>query len=248
MEELKGKNAIITGASSGIGKATAHRLAEEGVSIALASRSKDKLKELAEDLREKHCIETAVIPTDVTEKEQLEQLLDKAVEVFDEIHIVVANAGLAYSGEVETMPDEHYEKNNEVNIDGVFYTARESIPYLKETEGNLVLLGSIAGQYPRGTNPVYAASKWWVRGFGLSLSAQVGNQGVAVTVVNPSEVRTDFNSEAGTAFQDAFEPGQVSEPEDVAESIVFAAKQNKTNTLEEIDLFRRDKLSDMELG
>ncbi|MFO7793995.1 MAG: SDR family oxidoreductase [Candidatus Nanohaloarchaea archaeon] len=248
MKNINGKTAIITGASSGIGEATAHKLAENQASVVLASRSKEKLEGIADEIEEKHGVKTKVIPTDVTDEKEVENLFEKTQKEFGEIDIVISNAGLAMSGEVEEMPTEHYRKNNGVNIDGMFFTGREAIPYLKETEGNLIFLGSIAGKYPRGGNPVYAASKAWTISFTKNLSAQIGDSGVAVTVVNPSEVRTDFNSEEGTAFKEAFEEGSVTEPESIAEGILFAAKQESTNTVEELDLFRRDKLSDMELG
>lgn len=248
MRNIDGKTAVITGASSGIGEATAHKLAENQASVVLASRSREKLEKIAEEINQEYGVETLVVPTDVTDEEDVQNLFEKTQDEFGEIDIVVSNAGLAMSGEVEGMPTEHYQKNNEVNIDGMFYTGRESIPYLKETEGNLIFLGSIAGKYPRGGNPVYAASKAWTISFAKSLSAQIGDTGVAVTVVNPSEVRTDFNSEEGTAFKEAFEEGSVTEPESIAEGILFAAQQDSTNTVEELDLYRRDKLGDMELG
>lgn len=248
MQELDNKTAIITGASSGIGKATAHRLAEENANVVLASRNEEKLQEIANEIESNYNVEALIVATDVTKEEQIENLFKKTEEIFGKVDIVVSNAGLAYSGEIENMPTEHYEKTNAVNIDGMFYVARESISYLKETEGNLIFLGSIAGQYPRGTNPVYAASKWWTRGFARSLSAQIGDKGVAVTVVNPSEVRTDFNSEEGTAFKEEFEEGSVTEPEQIADGILFALKQDHNNTVAELDLYRRDKLGDMELG
>jgi NADP-dependent 3-hydroxy acid dehydrogenase YdfG len=248
MQDVSGKTAVITGASSGIGEATAHKLAENGVNIVLASRTKEKLEEIAGEIEKQHGTETEVFQTDVSSEEDVKNLFKETESCFEEIDIVISNAGLAMSGEVEDMPTEHYRKNNNVNIDGMFFTGREAISYLKETEGNLIFLGSIAGKYPRGGNPVYAASKAWTISFAKSLSAQIGDSGVAVTVVNPSEVRTDFNSEEGTAFKEAFEEGSVTEPESIAEGILFAAKQESTNTVEELDLYRRDKLGDMELG
>ena len=248
MKSVEDKVAVITGASSGIGKATAHKLAENQASIVLASRSREELEEIAEDIMERYGVEALPVATDVTSESEVENLFEKAEEQFGQINIVVSNAGLAMSGEVESMPTEHFKKNNEVNIDGMFFTGREAVPYLKETEGNMIFLSSIAGKYPRGTNPVYAASKAWTISFAKSLSAQIGDSGVAVTVVNPSEVRTDFNSEEGTAFKEAFEEGSVTEPESIAEGILLAARQENSNTVEELDLYRRDKLKDMELG
>lgn len=248
MIDLEGKTAVVTGASSGIGKATSYRLAEEGMSVVLASRNKAELRNIAEDIQQRYSTEALAVKTDVTSEKDVKDLFRAAKEEYKQIDIVVSNAGLAMTGEVEDMPTEHYRRNNEVNIDGMFHVARESISYLKDTEGNLIFMGSIAGKYPRGTNPVYAASKAWTINFAKSLSAQIGGEGVAVTVVNPSEVRTEFNAETGTSFAEAFEEGDVTEPEQIADGVVFAAKQDKNNTVEELNLYRRDKLSDMELG
>jgi NADP-dependent 3-hydroxy acid dehydrogenase YdfG len=248
MKELNGKKALITGASSGIGKATAEKLAEEGVDVALASRTREKLEEIGQNIEEEYDVETFVRPTDVTDELQVEEMVEETVEEFGRLDIVFNNAGLAMTGEIEDMPTEHYRKTMDVNVDGMFFTARAVIPHLKESEGNLIFTGSIAGKYPRGGNPLYAASKWWTRGFALSLSSQIGDENVAVTVINPSEVRTDFNSEEGEAFEKTFEKGEVTEPEDIAESVVYAARQEDRNNAAEIDLYRRDKLGDTHLG
>lgn len=241
---IKGKSALITGASSGIGRETARKLAEEGVNVALASRSKEILEEIALGIQEEFEVDTVVVPTDVTEEEQVEEMVEKTVEEFGSLDILVNNAGLGLGGEVDGMESEKYHTMMDVNCDGMFFTARAALPYLKESKGNMIFLGSLAGQYPRPTNPVYAATKWWTRGFALSLSSQIGDEDVGVTVVNPSEVRTQFASESGNAFEERFEEGEVTEPEDVAESILFAAKQEDRNTINEIDVYRRDKLHD----
>jgi len=248
MKELSGKKALITGASSGIGKASAHKLGENGVDIALASRTGEELEQIAENLEDKHGVDTFLRPTDVTDELQVEEMVEETVEEFGQLDIVFNNAGLAMTGEIEDMPTEHYRKTMDVNVDGMFFTARAAIPHLKETDGNLIFTGSIAGKYPRGGNPLYAATKWWTRGFALSLSSQIGDDNVGVTVINPSEVRTEFNSEEGEAFRQAFEKGEVTEPEDIAESVVYAARQEDRNSAAEIDLYRRDKLGDMHLG
>lgn len=176
----------------------------------------------------------------------MEEAVEETVEKFGKLDIVLNNAGLTMTGEIEDMPTDHYRKTMDVNVDGMFFTARAAIPYLKETDGNLIFIGSIAGEYPRGVNPLYAATKWWTRGFALSLSSQIGED-VAVSVINPSEVRTMFNSEEGEAFEESFDKGEVTEPEDIADAVLYAAKQETRNNAAEIDLYRRDKLGDMSL-
>jgi hypothetical protein len=141
------------------------------------------------------------------------------------------------------MTTEQYRQMMDVNVDGVFFLARATVPHLRESSGNLVLVGSFAGQYPRPANPVYAATKWWTRGFAHSLAGSVGEDGIGVTVVNPTEVRTEFGSEDDQSFEEAFDPGEVTEPEEVADAIVFAAGQEPPTTVEEIDVYRRDKFA-----
>ena len=130
----------------------------------------------------------------------------------------------------------------DVNVDGYFFPTREALPHVRESGGTLVFIGSFAGQYPRPVNPVYAATKWWVRGFAKSVSADVGEDDVAVTVINPAEVRTEFGGDDGEAFEDRFEPGEVSEPEEIAAAVRFAAEQDPS-MVSELDLYRRDKLT-----
>lgn len=242
-ESLEGKTALITGASSGIGRETAQILAENGANIALVSRSREKLEKISRELEANFNSKTLVAPTDVTDSKQVEKTVEETVKEFGTLDIVVNNAGLARGGEVEKMSDEQYHNMMDVNCDGMFFVARKSLPYLKESDGNFVFIGSFAGKYPRPANPVYAATKWWTRGFAMSLEAQIGDENVAVTTINPSEVRTDFNSEDGEAFKESFEKGEVTEPEDIAEAVLFAARQEKPNTVNELDVYRRDKFS-----
>ncbi|RLM57577.1 SDR family NAD(P)-dependent oxidoreductase [Halobellus sp. Atlit-31R] len=239
---------LVTGASSGIGRATAIELAANGYDVALTSRSDAELRDLADEIEANTESRAIAIPTDVTDESQVDAMLEETVAEFGRLDAVVSNAGLGLSGDVESMPTEHYETMMGVNCDGMFYTARGAIPHLRETRGNIVFTGSIAGKYPRGTSPVYAATKWWTRGFALSLAAQIGDEDIGITVINPSEVRTNFNEQEGTAFEDAFEEGAVSEPADVADAVVYALSQSERNTVAELDLYRRDKLEDMELG
>lgn len=239
---LEEDTAIVTGASSGIGRATAHRFAQEGANVVLAARRRDRLDALARTLESEYDVTAVSVPTDVTDEDAVRALVDATVERFDSLDVVVSNAGLARGSDTESMTTDDYRTMMDVNCDGMFFLTRESLPHLRETEGTLVMVGSFAGQYPRPFNPVYAASKWWTRGFALSVAASVGDDGVAVSVVNPSEVRTEFGSSYGESFEERFDEGEVTEPEEVAEAIAYAARQDGSMT-PEIDVYRRDKLS-----
>jgi len=239
---LSDRVALITGASSGIGAATARLLAEEGARLALAARREERLNELARELQEESDAGTLVVPTDVRREEEVKEMVQAPVEKWGKLDVLVNNAGLGLGGDVEEMTTEQYRAMMETNVDGLFFATREALPHLKEVEGNLIFLGSFAGQYPRPFNPVYAATKWWTRGFAHSVEASAGEEGVGVTVINPTEVRTEFGSEEGRSFKEQFQQGEVTEPEEIAEAIVFAAGQ-RNSTVSELDIYRRDKMS-----
>ncbi|MFC4247165.1 SDR family oxidoreductase [Natribaculum luteum] len=239
---LDGATTIVTGASSGIGAATCRALAAEGANVVLAARSEDRLEEFAAELESEHGVETLVVPTDVREAEQVDALVAETVDVFGGLDVLVNNAGLARGSDVEELSTDDYRTMQDTNVDGVFYATRAAIPHVRERGGHLIFVGSFAGQYPRPFNPVYAATKWWVRGFAKSVAAQVGEDDVGVTVVNPSEVRSEFGSYDGDPFAERFEEGEVTEPEEVAEAIAFAATRDHSS-VSELDLYRRDKLS-----
>jgi len=236
---LDDTTAVITGASSGIGEATAHRLAREGADVVLAARREQRLASIAGDIRERYGVDARGVVTDVRDEDAVEALIDRAVETGG-LDVLVNNAGLARGSDVAEMSTEEYRTMMATNVDGTFFATRAALPHLLESEGTLVFVGSFAGQYPRPFNPVYAATKWWLRGFALSVEASAGPDGVAVTVVNPSEVRTEFGSEIGEPFEDRFAEGEVLEPEEVADAVAFAVTQ--PSTVSELDLYRRDKL------
>lgn len=244
-DTLTDATALVTGASSGIGAATARELASRGANVVLSARREERLETLATEIADNHDVEAVVHPTDVTDNAAVEALVDAAVERFGGLDVVVNNAGLGRAETaIEDLDLDAYRQMMDVNCDGMFHVARAAMPHLKESAGNLLFLGSMAGQYPRPGAPVYAATKWWTRGLALSLQGSAGDEGVGVTVINPTEVRTEFASEDGEKFAEAIEPGDAAEPADVARAIAFAAEQEDPNVVQELDLFRRDKFTD----
>lgn len=235
--ELDDSTAIVTGASSGIGRATAEALSAAGADIVLAARSEDRITALADDLE----TDALAVPTDVREEADVEALVASTVDRFGGVDVLVNNAGLGRGSSVEDLSTDEYRWMMETNVDGMFFTTRAALPHLRESEGTAIFIGSFAGEFPRSFNPVYAATKWWTRGFAKSLSAQAGNE-IAVSIINPSEVRTEFGSEDGESFEQRFDEGEVTEPAEIADAVVFAAEQSPS-MVSELDLFRRDKFT-----
>lgn len=239
---LTGRTALVTGASSGIGHETAAVLARDGADVAVAARREERLQTLADDIENRWNQEALVLPTDVTDSSQVEAMVEETISTFGGLDIVVCNAGIIHPGGVD-LSDADYHAMTDVNTDGMFYTTRATVPHLRETSGNIIFIGSYAGKNPIPGAPVYAATKWWTRGFAHSIAGAEGQHDVAVTVVNPSTVRSEFGSAYREPNTEKFEPGTVTESIDVAEAISFAAQQDKPNTVSELDLFKRDKFA-----
>jgi NADP-dependent 3-hydroxy acid dehydrogenase YdfG len=241
LDSLAGKTAIVTGAASGIGRETAKQLAREEANVVGIDIQEDELKDNLTNIEKEYGTETLSMPVDITEEQNTKQAVQSAIDEFGEIDILANIAGITIPQGVEDMSTDTYNRQMSVNLDGTFFMTRASLPHIRDSSGNLIFIGSYAGRFPRPFAPVYSGTKWWIRGFAHSLSGRVADDDVAVTVINPSEVRTDI---AEGLLKDRYDEGEIPEPSDVAEAVVFAAKQEPPNTVAELDLFRRNKFSD----
>lgn len=242
--DTDGRVALITGASSGIGAATARRLAAAGTDVVLAARSEEPLRAVRDECREAG-VDALAVPTDVTDRTAVDALVEAAVDRFGRLDTAVVNAGIGEARDVPLtdLPVEQFERVTATNVHGAYYTTRAVLPALRDSNGTLVYVGSYKGKHPSTSTPVYAASKWWLRGFALSVSGRVGPDDVAVTLVNPSGVTTKFGSEFRDRTNDvALDPSTTLDPTDVAEAIAYAADQETPVTVTELDLNRRDVL------
>ncbi len=235
-KHMKDKVAIVTGASAGIGAAISKQLDQEGCKLVLCARK--QLNVIKNDLSD-----AIAIPTDVRREEQVKDMINTAMEHYGRIDILVNNAGIIRYGDMENYSTEDYKAVMETNVDGTFYTTREALPHIKRSQGNIVFIGSFDSDHPRSFNPIYAASKWWVKGFAHSIEAVYGKQ-ISVSLINPSEVRTDIPDEDGVPYKNRYKEGEMLEPEEVAEAVIFALKRSKNATVSQLNLFRRDKLTE----
>jgi hypothetical protein len=241
-----GQVALVTGASSGIGAETARRFARDGADVVLAARSPEPLADLAEELRSRagtESVDALAVPTDVTDSDAVAALVDATVDRFGRLDVAVVNAGVGERRNVPVseLPLEEFERVTETNVHGAYYTTRAVLPPLREAEGALVYVGSYKAKYPSTSTPVYAASKWWLRGFAASVAGRVGPDGVGVTVVNPSGVPTQFGAEfRSRPNAETLDPETTLSTADVADAIAYAAGRTAPATVAELDLFRRD--------
>lgn len=233
---------VITGGSSGIGAATAQRFAAAGSHVVLAARRQQPLSELATEL-ETDEVETLAVPTDVTDPDDVAALFEATLDRFGRLDTVVVNAGTGEGRQIPLgeFPVEEFRTVTRTNVDGAFFTTREAVAALKQTQGTLVYVGSYKGKYPSTSTPVYAASKWWLRGFAASVAGRVGPDGVAVTLINPSGVPTKFGSQfRDETNEESLDPDQTITADDVANAIRYAADQESPAAAAEIDLYRQD--------
>ncbi len=184
---------IVTGASAGIGKALALRLASQGAKVALAARRDERLRELAEQCERLGGTALAV-RTDIADEGQCKALVERTVAAFGGLDMLVNNAGLAASALFDDFPDLGLFKHTvDVNFYGAVYCTYYALPYLKECQGRLVAVSSLGGRAPVPYNTPYCASKYALHGFYDALRMELSARGVSCTVVCPWWVSTEFH-------------------------------------------------------
>ena len=204
---------LITGASTGIGAATARHAAQAGYRLVLAARSLEKLEALADELGGEE--RALAVRCDVTEWDDQEALVATTLERFGRLDVVFANAGFgATRGFLGDTP-EHWRAMVLTNVLGAAYTVRATLPALKETKGHILLTGSVAGRRAI-SGSLYSSTKWAISGMGESLRQDVNGTGIRVTLVEPGQVNTPF-------FDNPSE-GRL-EPDDIARAVMFAVAQ-----------------------
>lgn len=186
-----GKVALVTGAGTGIGAAVCQRLVAEGASVTLTGRRPEPLKELAGSLGDK----ALVVPGDAAVTEDMRRVVASTVDTFGRLDVVVANAGGHRPGMATELDDDAWRFNAHVNLDTAFVTARETLPHLIESGGNVVVVSSIAGLFAGPGVTGYVTMKHALIGLMRSLARDYGHQGVRVNAVCPGWVRTPMADE-----------------------------------------------------
>jgi len=229
--QLDGKVAAITGASSGIGEATALALVAEGASVALAARRKDRIDGLAERIGSTGGRALA-IETDVADEAQARGFVERASEELDGLDILVNNAGLMLLGPVAGAPTEQWRRMVDVNLLGLLYCTHAALPIMGSAgSGDIVNVSSVAGRIASMGSGVYNMTKWGVVGFSEALRQECALAGVRVTAIEPGWVDTELQGhnehplvvERMNKLIDTID--KILEPEDIARAIAFAVTQ-----------------------
>ena len=204
---------LITGASSGIGAATARQAASAGYRLVLAARSRDRLAELAEELGGSQ--RALAVECDVTEWDQQQAMVEQTLSQFGRLDVAFANAGFGATRSFLAESPEHWRSMVLTNVYGAALTIRATMPALKESRGHLLLTGSVAGRRAL-PGSLYSATKFAVSAMGESARQELNDTGVRVTLIEPGMVDTPFFSER---------PSNALKPDDVARAVMFAVSQ-----------------------
>jgi NADP-dependent 3-hydroxy acid dehydrogenase YdfG len=244
MSTLEGTVALVTGASSGIGEATAVALAREGAAVALVARRADRLRSLAERL-ERAGGRALVIEADVGERAAAEAAVARTVEELGRLDTVVNNAGVMLLGPIEDAPVEEWERMLSVNVAGLLYCARAAVPHLLRAAAggprqvaDLVNISSVAGRVARRGSGVYNLTKHGVGAFSESLRQEMTTRHLRVSLVEPGAVETELSShnrpEVLEGIRQRFADVERLQAPDIADAILYVVTRPRHIAINEI--------------
>lgn len=224
MTDLKNKNALITGAGKGIGKAIALALAKEGVNIILVARTQEEIDSVAAKVRSLR-VKALAITADVADINSVNAAVAKALTEFGTIDILINNAGIAAFGKFLDLEPTDWERIIQVNLMGTYYVTRAVLPNMIERQsGDIINISSTAGLSGNALTSAYSASKFAVLGLTESLMQEVRKHNIRVTALTPSTVATDMAKELKLTDGN---PEKVMQAEDMAELIIAQLKLNR---------------------
>jgi NADP-dependent 3-hydroxy acid dehydrogenase YdfG len=242
-DRLDGTVALVTGASSGIGEATAVALAAEGASVAVAARRGDRLAALADRIGGDGRV--LVLETDVTDEDQARAMVARTVAELGRLDTLVNNAGVMLLGPIEDAPVEEWRRMVELNVMGLIHTTHAALPHLLEAAGadprrvaDVVNVSSVAGRAARSGSGVYNATKFGVGAFSESLRQEVTRRHVRVSLVEPGAVATELAThvrpEVLEGMAAMFGQTELLRAEDIAEAITFIVTRPRRAAVNEV--------------
>ncbi|KAF3998997.1 SDR family oxidoreductase [Glaciimonas immobilis] len=231
MQDLTGKVAVVTGASSGIGEAAARLLVQEGMHVVLVARRRQRLEALAAELGDA----ASIVEADVADTVQVRALFDFIGEKFGGLDLLFNNAGLGIHAPFETSQPDDWKKMIDANLYGVLNCTQAAIPHLRGREGAMICsVSSVGGRYGVANWSVYSATKYAVVGFHDALRKELGPEHIRVTVIEPGAVWTEFGDNVSTALNERREQLNALTSENIAQALVYAFAQPGNVLVEEI--------------
>ena len=220
--DVTGTVVAITGASAGIGRATALMLAEAGANVVLGARRTERLDDLVEQIGEDRAL---AVPTDVRDPRQARGLVAAAVERFGRLDALVANAGIGMYGGIMDAGDDELEQMLDVNLGGTVWSVRAAVPELRRNGGgDIIIVASVAGMRGDANEAVYAATKHGQVGLAGALDRELRSDGIRVTALCPAGVTTEFALGAGRVEGDPALDAFL-QPEDIAFQVLTCLQQ-----------------------
>lgn len=241
MQTLKDRIVVITGASSGLGEATARLLSAQGATVVLGARRVERLKSLAEEL-EANGGKALAVATDVTDQQQVKKLVDAAVQKFGRIDVMINNAGLMQQSPLNRYKVDEWDNMIDINIKGVLYGIAAALPHMEQQKsGHIINVSSVAGHKVTPAGTVYCATKHAVRAISEGLRQEVKPYNIRTTIISPGAVATELPShitdvESAAGIQQFYE-GYAIPADSFARAVVFAVTQPEDVDINEI-LFR----------
>lgn len=224
MTDLKNKNAFVTGAGKGIGKAIAIALAKEGVNVALLARTQNDLEIVAAEAKS-YGVKVLTLVADVADMEQVNNAVEVALEQFGSFSILINNAGIAKFGKFLELEPTEWEQIIKVNLMGVYYVTRAILPkMIDEQSGDIINISSTAGLNGNALTSAYSASKFALLGLTDSLMHEMRKHNIRVTALIPSTIATEMAKELKLTDGN---PDKVLQAEDMAELVIAQLKLNK---------------------
>lgn len=235
MENLKGKKAIITGGSRGLGKATAIAFANQGIDVAITGRNEADLKETVAELKGLG-VNATYATFDIGNYDEVKKGIQEIMNTFNTVDILVNNAGIAAFGSFLEMDVNQWQSIIQTNVMGMYYVTKEVLPYLiANNQGDIFNVSSTAGLAGNPNTSAYSASKFAVIGMSESLMKEVRKNNIRVCTLTPSTIASDMSIQLGIASKDTTET--VLQPEDFAELIVSALQLPRRALLKNASLW-----------
>ena len=238
MKRFAGKSVVVTGAASGIGKATAERLAREGADIVVADLNLEGAKQVAAGITAECGVKALALAFDAGDPVSCRALIEQAVQALGKLDVVVNNAGIMDWSRADSYPDERWDRMLRINLSSLFHVSKHALPHLLETRGNIVNMSSTAAHVGVPYAAGYCTAKAGILGLTRSMAIEFADRGVRINAICPGAVDTPLNT-VTTPLPDWIEPiklmglapktGKASAPSEVAAAVAYLASDEACN-------------------